>query len=454
MNIASTIVSVYSKSLGERDYLRNLINACGFNAICFETENTFIDNLNTIKPKMAIVQTDSADCVWRFLFSIHASGLRSPMILLSLRLNAERFNRIGHGILIHAISNHRQGGRLSSVISGLATHINDDLIEDTTPLFIGESEETSKIRSRLPNIAHSHDAVLILGEQGTGKELLSRIIVEASSAHDRLIKIDCSKLESRVLVNGAMRKIFHMECKSKSITVLFDKIHQISMELQADLLLLVEEAQKLEAGKKADTKCRVRFIATSEHKIETLVQKGTFRKDLSYRLNVIPLSLPPLRYRRADIPLLMDYFIIDACVKNNKSVVIPSQKAREISFMYHWPGNVDELSNYMHRVAMDGNESCILNNSNIQKSMKNSGDHLLKAASVEELPKAYEIKDFIPTAKNLSLRSICDEFVSRTERRLMRRALDATNWNRKKAAELLNISYKSMLNKMKAYDII
>jgi DNA-binding NtrC family response regulator len=376
------------------------------------------------------------------------------MILLSVRLNAERFNRIGHGLSIHAMSDHRQGGQLSNIIAELAPHIHVGHAEGATPLFIGESEETRKIRSQLPNIAQSRDTVLIVGEQGTGKELLSRIIVEASGARNRLIKIDCSELESRVLVNGAMRKIFRLDNKSKSITVLFDKIHRISSELQADLLLLVEEAQKLETGKKADTKCRVRFIATSEHKIETLVDKGTFRKDLYYRLNVIPLFLSPLRDRRADIPLLMDYFIIDACVKNNKSIVIPSRKAREMLFVYHWPGNVDELSTYMHRIAMDGNESCILNNSNIQKTMKNSGGHLLKAASMEELPKAYEIKDFIPTAKSLSLRSICNEFVSRTERRLMRRALDSTNWNRKKAAELLNISYKSMLNKMKAYDII
>ena len=454
MNAASTIISVYSKSLGERDYLRNLISTCGFEAICFETENTFIDNLNTIKPRIVIVQTDSADCVWRFLFSIHSSGLRSPVILLSVRLNAERFSRFGLGVLIRAMSDHRQGGQLSNVISELSTRIHVGHTENATPLFIGESEETCKIRSQLPNIAHSQDSVLIVGEQGTGKELLSRIIVEASGSRNRLIKIDCSELESRVLVNGAMRNIFHLEKKAKSITVLFDKIHCISKELQADLLLLVEEAQRVESANNGDAHRHVRFIATSENPIETIVQKGTFRKDLYYRLNVIPLFLSPLRHRRADIPLLMDYFIINACVKNSKSVVIPSQKAREMLYVYHWPGNVDELTKYMHRIAVDGNESCILNNSSIQKSVKNSGGHLLSAASVEELPKAYEIKDFIPTAKSLSLRSICDEFVSRTERRLMRRALDSTNWNRKKAAELLNISYKSMLNKMKAYDII
>lgn len=340
------------------------------------------------------------------------------------------------------------------MISELTANLTDDKVDDAVSLFVGESEQARHIRSRLPNIAHSHDSVLIIGEKGTGKELLSRIIVETSDIDKRLIKIDCGELEPRVLINGAMRQILSLNNRSKLITVLFDKIHQISLDLQADLLLFVENAQKLESGKSIENQHRVRFIATSEHKIETLVHKGTFRKDLYYRLNVIPISIPPLRHRRADIPMLMDYFVIDACVKNNKSIVIPSQKAREILFMYNWPGNADELQSYMQRVAIDGNESCIMNNHSIQKTVINSGEQLLRAASMEELPKTYEIKDFIPTAKNLSLRSICDEFVSRTEKRLMKRALESTNWNRKKAAELLNISYKSMLNKMKAYDIV
>lgn len=454
MNIASTIISVYSESLSERDYLRNQINTCGFNAICFETENTLIDNLKTIKPKMVIVQTDFADCAWRILFSIHLSGLKSPIILLSESLQDRKFDHIDYGIAIRTIANHHQGGQLNKIINELADNFSVSKNRDAMPFFVGESEETRQIRSQIPNIAHSRDSVLIIGEKGTGKELLSRIIVEASDTNKRLIKIDCSELEPRALVDGAMRKIINLVNKSKLVTVLFDKIHQISPKLQVDLLLLVEEAQKLEGRRRADAKRCVRFIATTEHKIEKLLYRGTFRKDLYYRLNVIPLFIPPLRNRRTDIPLLMDYFVVDACVKNNKSIIILSQKAREMLFMHNWPGNADELHNYMLRVVIEGNESSILKNHNIQKVVKDSGRHILSAASVKELPKSYEIKDFIPNAKSLSLRSICDEFVSRTEKRLMKKALESTNWNRKKAAELLDISYKSMLNKMKVYDII
>jgi DNA-binding NtrC family response regulator len=454
MSKESTIIIVYSEFPGERDYLRNQVIVCGLNAICFESENTCIDNLKTIKPKMVIVQTESAACVWRFLFSIHLAGLRSPLIVLSEWMKGRRFNGFVHTVPVHMVKHHHKGGRFSRMMAELAAQPTAGEGADNLPLFVGESEATRHIRSGLPNIALSHDSVLIVGERGTGKELLSRIIEEASGSDKRLVRIDCSALEPWVLANGAMQDVLNQEYPNGLIVVHFDKIHLIPLGLQSDLLLLVEEARKFRSGNGNGARGGIRFIATSEQKIETLVQQGSFRKDLYYRLNVIPILLPPLRHRKADISLLMDYFIIDACIRNNKSIVIPSQKVREISFVYEWPGNADELNSYMNRVVIEGDESCILNNPNISKAVKRSGKHLLSVASMEELPKAHEIKDFIPTAENLSLRSICDEFVSRTERRLMKRALESTNWNRKKAAQLLSISYKSMLNKMKTYDII
>lgn len=454
MGTETPIVSVYSELLIERDYLRNQIATCGLNAVCFETENACIDNLKTIKPILVIIQTESAACVWRFLFSMHLAGLRYPLIVLSKGINAARYSKIGHAVPLHFLPSYQRGVGLFGKITELASSATVDEVNGAMPLFVGESEVTNQIRSRIPNIAFSRDSVLIMGEKGTGKELLSRIIVEASGSNMRLIKIDCGALEPRVLVNGVIRDILNKCYQSDLITVLFDKIHLISLDLQSDLLLLVEEAQRVQCGHSNGARGSVRFIATSEQKIETLVQKGSFRKDLYYRLNVIPIFLSPLKYRKADISLLVDYFTIDVCIKNNKSLVIPSQRAREMLLIYDWPGNAAELYTYMHRVAIEGNESCIFNNRGIHKSLKNSGRHMLSAVSVEELPKSYEIKDFIPTAKSLSLKSICNEFVSRTERRIMRRALETTNWNRKKAAELLNISYKSMLNKMKAYDII
>lgn len=449
------IAVIYSGSLNERDFLRNQVGACGLSAICFEQENTCIDNIKSIQPGIVIVQTDFPECVWRFLFSLHFTGLRAPLLILSERLNAERFEQFGLEMTIHSITNHHQGRQLLNKIKTLTATPLIQRDGDGAPLLVGESPDIEKIRTMMPSLSRSRDCILIMGERGTGKELISRLIVQSANARNDIIKINCSGLEPQVLINGAMKKIIGLIKKSNSVTVLLDKIHLISSEIQADLLLLVEEAQKFRDLEKANSSPGVRFIATSENKIEELVNREAFRKDLYYRLNVIPVFLRPLRDRKMDVSLLMDYFIIESSLKNNKCIVIPSKKTRETLYAYHWPGNVDELRNYMYRVSAEGHESCIFNNNSIQKILKSSGqENPLKATGIDPLPEAHEIKAFIPTAENLSLRSICDEFVARTEKRLMKKALESTNWNRKKAAALLNISYKSMLNKIKAYDII
>jgi transcriptional regulator with AAA-type ATPase domain len=150
----------------------------------------------------------------------------------------------------------------------------------------------------------------------------------------------------------------------------------------------------------------------------------------------------------------MDYFLIKACAACQRSMLIPSPRAQDALFLYHWPGNVDELKSYMRRVAAAGNESCIFDNYRLPKLRKNSREYFLRAAGSEDLPKIQEIKKSLPDMHNLSLKKVCEEFVARTEKKLMQRALESTNWNRKKAAQLLNISYKSMLNKIKVYDIV
>ena len=108
----------------------------------------------------------------------------------------------------------------------------------------------------------------------------------------------------------------------------------------------------------------------------------------------------------------------------------------------------------MYRVIASGSESCIYDNHHIPKLKKNTREYFLKSAATDDLPNIHEIKSSLPDMRDMSLRKVCEEFVTRTEKKLMQKALESTNWNRKKAAQLLNISYKSMLNKMKAYDMV
>ncbi len=307
----------------------------------------------------------------------------------------------------------------------------------------------------LPSIADSLDPVLIIGEKGTGKELLVRLVAAGNTKDENfIIKIDCGELHPEMLSNGWLDRLIISESDSKSITIFLDGIHLMPMEIQAKILLIMERADNWKTQENATKPRDIRIIAASEVMIEDLVRNGEFRKDLFYRLNVIPIHMPPLRDRKEDITLLMDYFIIKAGAAIKKCIMIPSHKVRDSLYLYHWPGNVEELKTYMRRVSITGNESCIFANNNIPKVRKNTREYFFKTASVEDLPKPNEIKSFLPDMQDLSLKGTCEKFVSRTEKKLMQKALETTNWNRKKAAQLLNISYKSMLNKMKAYDIV
>jgi DNA-binding NtrC family response regulator len=243
------------------------------------------------------------------------------------------------------------------------------------------------------------------------------------------------------------------DAASKPATLFFSNIHLVSKEIQSEILLVIERADIRQTRQKTAMSRDARIIAACEPVIQERLKADGFRKDLYYRLNVIPIHVPPLRDRKDDISLLMDYFTIKFCADNQKSIMIPSQKVRDALYLYQWPGNVDELKTYMRRIAAAGNEACIFDNYHIPKPRKNTREYFFKSAGAENLPNIHEIKSSLTGMQDMSLRKVCEEFVMRTEKKIMQKALESTNWNRKKAAQLLNISYKSMLNKMKAYDI-
>ncbi len=451
--ITTNTIIVFSESLGERDFFRSRINDLGLNVVCFEKEAACFDNVKPISPRIVIVQTDSQQVAWRFIFALYALDVLCPLLFVSDFLEIDGFLTGGENFPIHLIEKRNQVDRLMTIISEILSGTNDHGGKQHVPLFLGQTDIIRQIRSMVPSLAESRDPLLITGEKGTGKELFVRLLAKSAPTENILVKIDCGELVPALLTNGWFEKIKNSAAGSKSITIFFDGIHLIPKQIQAEILLTVEQADNWKDQDNSSGPRDIRFMATSEAPVEELVRNGHFRKDLYYRLNVIPIFLPPLRDRKEDIALLMDYFIIEAAARSDKCIKIPSKKAKDTLYLYHWPGNVEELKTYMQRVSISGNESCILANSNMPKVRRNTREHFLNSASLEDLPKPHEIKSFLPDVSGLSLKHICEEFVSRTEKKLMQKALDSTNWNRKKAAKLLSISYKSMLNKMKAYDI-
>jgi DNA-binding NtrC family response regulator len=454
--ITSSTTIVFSASSNARNYLREQVGSLGFNAFCFEKEAICFDNVYSIQPDMVIVETDSLEVVWRFIFMLHASQLYPPLLIVSDHSKGDCYTTGELQVPVYWAAIKQVNERLLKKL----VHSGDNKVRNSEnlysahyPMFVGHSDAVQKIKAKLPSIIKARDSVLIAGEPGTGKELLARLIVARSQNENMFIKIDCRELMPEILVNGWFSSTFGNGNGAKLATIFLDHIDQMSPASQAEMRLLIEASRKPLNGVDLKDRNTIRFVASSDKHIESRVREGAFRKDLFYRLNVIPVDLPPLRDRRDDISLLMDHFIIEACHQMKKCVKVPSQQAREMLYMHNWPGNVKELRNQMWRVAETGSEVCLYANTNMPKVEKNSSEYLLSVLGKEALPKPSEIKNYLSALKNMSLKGICDKFVTRTERRLMKKALESTHWNRRKAAQLLNISYKSMLNKIKAYDI-
>lgn len=454
--IGNAAAIVFSASLDMRNYLRNQVSEGGFRAVCFENESICFDNFGTLQPEIVIAETDSAEVVWRFIFALDAINAGIPLVVVSDRLQVGCFLNKGVHVPVHTITRSQLRGDFLEKVSQITMQKRraaKDSKYNSFPLLVGHTDVINRIRNMLPRIAGTREPVLIEGEPGTGKELLARLIVRMTEGDIEFIKIDCAELRDDRIADSTLLNVLDMGNKGRMRVILMDHLDQLSADSQAEILLLIQSSKMSENGSGENRNEAIRFIAASDQKIEALVQKGEFRKDLFYRINVIPITMPSLRERKSDIPMLMDYFIINNCTKNRKCVRILSQQEREICALHDWPGNVEELQNQMSRVAETGSAAHLLVNTYMNKKPQNK-EFLLNSMAVEELPKSDEIQDYLPVPNNMSLKGICSQFVARTERRLMKMALESTSWNRKKAAELLNISYKSMLNKMKAYDIL
>ena len=455
-------IAVFAGTAAERDYLRDCLINVPATVFCFEKETSIFDNLKSLLPRIVIAKTDSKDVVWRFIFAMHALDADGVLLIASDVLSVGQFDLNGLTIFIHCVSSNCNGIGLSEVIGRIIEELPPIKQMGHQHLLVGETEAIKHIRSMLPTLVKSIDTVLITGEAGTGKELLARLIV--SDQYASFVKFDCAELMPQMIAHLREEENFLKTCRhstnhepsqtSAPLIFLLDKINQLHPQAQSEILLLLEGLFQNNDRKSEKTYSCVRFIATSEEDLEQLVHQGKFREDLFYRINVIPIFMPPLRHRIADIPLLIDYFIIDACARTHKSFIVPTENTRTNFCHYQWPGNLNELKRLMRRLVLSGDESCEISKHIFTDNNTKKPGNLWQSLAIDFQPNALELEKYLPANNNLSLKSISDTFVSRIEKELMKKALESTNWNRKKAAGLLNISYKSMLNKMKAYDII
>jgi len=229
---------------------------------------------------------------------------------------------------------------------------------------IGESPAMKQVYAKIRRAAPSDSTVLLTGESGTGKELAARAIhLLSHRKDDEFVAVDCSALVETLLESelfGHVKGSFTGALQTKHGffelanhgTFFFDEITNLSLNIQAKLLRVIQEREFMQVGSQKRIKLDIRIIASSNQDLKGAIKGGTFREDLFYRLSVIPIHLPPLRERTGDIPRLVEHFLKEYSQKGNREVTGISPKAMKLLEAYSWPGNVRELAHTIERIVI------------------------------------------------------------------------------------------------------
>jgi two-component system response regulator AtoC len=309
-----------------------------------------------------------------------------------------------------------------------------------------------EVRDTIEQVADTDITVMIRGESGTGKELVARTLHRLSSRRDKpFVKVNCAALPSELLESelfgfekgaftGAQKRKLGKFEYANGGTIFLDEIAEMSPALQAKLLQVLQDGEFSRLGGERDVQVDTRVLAATNRDLEDAVAKGEFREDLFYRLNVVTVMLPPLRERGDAIPFLIQHFLEKFAREYKKAPKPLSEAGLAALTAYPWPGNVRELENMMRRVVVLGGEQAVLGELVARTPKHANGDdaltrELLAGSGVE--------------GETLDLKAIAKRAAAVAEKRVIARVLEQTRWNRKEAAERLQISYKALLYKMK-----
>jgi DNA-binding NtrC family response regulator len=306
--------------------------------------------------------------------------------------------------------------------------------------FVGESAPVKRLMQILPKISRNNAPILIQSESGTGKEVFAQLIhVNSGRSRGPYIKINCANLPTELVEStlfGHMKGAFTGAIsdqkgafdEASGGTLLLDEITEIGTNVQAKLLRVLQEREFQRVGSQKPVKVDVRVIATSNRNIGQAINEGKFRADLYYRLNVFPITIPPLRDRREDIPMLAEHFVekyTSAYGFENKQL---DAELMDFLMVQEWKGNVRELDNMIHRGVVLSHDETIITLAHVDNKMFANLDEDLTREVLSDLP-------LMP--------------IEEMELQLIKKALEKTQGNQKKAAELLGISDRTIRNKLK-----
>ncbi len=308
---------------------------------------------------------------------------------------------------------------------------------------IGQSEEMERVKKMICKVAGSSSTVMIRGDSGVGKERVARAIHKASARaaevfqavncaaiNDNLIESELFGHEKGSFTGAHTQKKGQFETADQG-TLFLDEIGDLNISMQAKILRALQEREIMRVGGTRPIKVDVRVIAATNRDLEAMVKDGRFREDLYYRLNIIPIVIPPLRNRRDDIPVLVDFFIAKHIAGSHRPIRGLTPGARNLIMSYSWPGNVRQLESAIERAILlcEGNE-----------------------IEVEDLPVEIRQEGTSAAAFNFKLPPEGISF-DEVERSLITQAMEQTNWNITRAAKLLGLSFRTLQYRLEKFGI-
>ena len=323
--------------------------------------------------------------------------------------------------------------------------------------FVAASPNMRKLRSQAALVANVDIPVLMLGESGTGKEVMARLIHKLSPrAHRTFLKVNCAAVPADLLESelfgyeaGAFTGANHAKPGKFEIcnkgTILLDEIGEMPPSLQAKLLHVLQDQQFSRLGSRSVIKVDVRILAATNINIPEALANKSLREDLYYRLNAFTLTIPPLRERREEIPILLKHFMSRLSEQYARPPLPFSPELMAATATYPWPGNLRELGNFIKRYLVLGDEKLAINE--LQPRSDGSG------AQFDASPPRSNSSNSNGHEVSGGLKSLARGAKDEAEAEAIAKALDETNWNRKQAAVLLQISYKALLYKIRQYGI-
>ena len=384
---------------------------------------------------------------------------------------------LGEIALDAAITNAIEKTRLVSEITELRQQLSDD--QDRAFLFWGDSPDMKTIAQVIEQVSDNDVTVLIRGESGVGKELVARAIHQRSPRKDRpFVKVNCAALPAELLeselfghekgafTGAATTRIGKFE-QADTGTIFLDEIGELKAALQAKLLHVLQDGQFTKLGSNKPIDVDVRVVAATNRDLEQMLLHNEFREDLYYRLKVIEVTVPPLRERRAEISNLTQYFMDRYARRYNRPVRQLSVDLQQLFHTYEWPGNIRELENMIKRIVILQDEQLVVreltaraprvavacagvgvgNGHGPSAVALGDPDDVEAPEDDDEPPQPEEPVAMAPVGSRLA--DVAKSAALKAERAIIEDTLTQVHWNRRRAAEQLGVSYKTLLNKIK-----